>query len=280
MPDLIPANLISANPISGNLLSVVRTQNPLVHQITNYVTVNDCANITLHCGGLPVMAHAEEEVQEMVRFAGALVLNIGTLDPGQIKAMVLAGKEANKLGIPVILDPVGAGATSFRTESARRIMTEVQIGILKGNAAEIGILSGAGGEIKGVEAVGAGIDPADAAARFAGETGLTVAVTGETDIVTDGKRLARIKNGHPMMGTITGTGCMAAAVLGCFAGAGRDDLWQAATEGLISYGLAGEKAAASGVKGPASFKTAFFDSLANLTPQEVMAGAKVEIYNI
>ncbi|HHW15474.1 MAG TPA: hydroxyethylthiazole kinase [Firmicutes bacterium] len=264
----------------GQLLAAVRAGKPLVHHITNYVTVNDCANMTLHTGGLPVMAHAREEVQEMVACANALVLNIGTLDPLQVEAMFLAGKRANELGIPVVLDPVGAGATPLRTDSAKRLMEEVKIAILKGNAAEIGILAGAGGEIKGVEAVGAAGDTQAAAVQLARQRGVTVAVTGAVDLVTDGQRLARIRNGHPLMGAITGTGCMAASVLGCFVGVRRDDPWEAAVAGLVAFGLAGEKAAASGVAGPAAFKTAFLDSMALLTPEEVANGTRLELVTV
>ena len=221
----------------------VREKRPLVHHITNYVTVNDCANITISAGAAPVMADAPEEVCEMVTFAGALVLNIGTLNKGQIESMLLAGGMANDRRIPIVLDPVGAGATRFRTESAQRLLDELKITILKGNAGEIGILAGAEAFVRGVDSQGVTGDPSRIAQHFAKESGVTVVVSGATDIVTDGKRILLVENGHPMMGSISGTGCMAASVTGAFA-AVTDDPVIASAAALAAFGIAGEKAAA------------------------------------
>jgi hydroxyethylthiazole kinase len=257
----------------SDLFARVREKRPLVHHITNYVTVNDCANITIAAGAAPVMADAPEEVCEMVTFSGALVLNIGTLNKGQIESMLLAGGMANDRKIPVILDPVGAGATCFRTKSAQRLLDELKITILKGNAGEIGILAGAEAYVKGVDSYGVTGDLEKIAKQFAKRAGVTVVISGPTDIVTDGKRILLVENGHPMMGSISGTGCMAASVTGAFA-AVTDDPVIASAAALAAFGIAGEKAAA-GARGPYSFKTALFDEMAALKPDDLASGARI-----
>lgn len=257
------------------LLTRLREKKPLVHHITNMVTVNDCANVTLAIGALPVMAHALEEVEEMAGAAQAVVLNIGTLSRQQVDAMILAGKAANSLGIPVILDPVGAGATALRSRSAERILYEVRVAVIKGNSAEIGILAGKGGRIRGVESEEAAGDMVEAAAELAHRYGTVVAVSGAKDIITDGKRIAFVDNGHPMMGTITGTGCMLSSVIASFCGVEQDS-FKAAVAAFVCFGLAGELAAARPeTKGPASFKTAFFDEIYNLTEEKINSGKKI-----
>ncbi|MDN5332683.1 MAG: hydroxyethylthiazole kinase [Tepidanaerobacteraceae bacterium] len=259
------------------LLDKVRSQKPLVHHITNIVTVNDCANVTLALGALPVMAHALEEVEDMVRAASSLVLNIGTLTPKQVDSMIKAGKKANEFGIPVVLDPVGAGATPLRTDSAKRILKEVKVSVVKGNSAEIGVLAGAGGEIRGVEAVASSENLLAAAKDMAKKHGTTVVISGATDVVTDGERVAFVDNGHPWMGTITGTGCMLASVIGSFSGVERD-CFKASVAALVAFGLAGELAAnRPEVRGPASFKVCFFDELYNLSEEKIRAGMKYSI---
>jgi hydroxyethylthiazole kinase len=259
----------------SEVFACVREKRPLVHHITNYVTVNDCANITISAGAAPVMADAPEEVCEMVTFAGALVLNIGTLNKGQIESMLLAGGMANDRRIPIVLDPVGAGATRFRTESAQRLLDELKITILKGNAGEIGILAGAEAFVRGVDSQGVTGDPSRIAQHFAKESCVTVVISGPTDIVTDGRRILLIENGHPMMGSISGTGCMAASVTGAFA-AVTDDTVIASAAALAAFGIAGERAAA-GARGPYSFKTALFDQMAALKPEDLLSDAKISI---
>ena len=259
----------------SEVFASVREKRPLVHHITNYVTVNDCANITISAGAAPVMADAPEEVCEMVTFAGALVLNIGTLNKGQIESMLLAGGMANDRQIPIVLDPVGAGATRFRTESAQRLLDELKITILKGNAGEIGILAGAEAFVRGVDSQGVTGDPSRIAQHFAKESGVTVVISGPTDIVTDGRRILLVENGHPMMGSISGTGCMAASVTGAFA-AVTDDPVIASAAALAAFGIAGERAAA-GARGPYSFKTALFDQMAALKPEDLLSDAKISI---
>ncbi len=258
-----------------DLFTRLREKRPLIHHITNYVTVNDCANITIAAGAAPVMAEAPEEVCEMVSCAGALVLNIGTLNRGQIDAMILAGGMANDKKIPVILDPVGAGATRFRTDSALRLLDELKIMILKGNAGEIGVLAGTEAQVRGVDSFGMTGDPVRIAREFAKRAGVAVVVSGATDLVTDGKRVLLVENGHPMMGSISGTGCMASSVIGAFA-AVSDDPTIASAAALAAFGIAGEKAAAC-TRGPYSFKTALFDEMAALNPKDLLSGAKIRI---
>jgi hydroxyethylthiazole kinase len=257
----------------SDLFRNVREKRPLVHHITNYVTVNDCANITICAGGAPVMADAPEEVKDMAAVAGALVLNIGTLNKTQIESMILAGGMANDRKIPIILDPVGAGATPFRTETVVRLLDELEISILKGNAGEIGVLAGAGGKVRGVDSHGLSGDAVAIARDFAKSAKLVVTISGETDIVTDGKRTLLVENGHPLMGSISGTGCMAASVTGAFA-AVSDDMLIASAAAFAAFGIAGERAAVN-ARGPFTFKTALFDELAALTPAALEKAAKI-----
>src|SRR2546421_1288881 len=203
-------------PSPGQTLREVRERTPLVHQIPNYVVMNETANATLALGALPVMAHAREEVEDMVALAGALVLNIGTLSPHWVEAMFLAGRAANEHGVPVVLDPVGAGATRFRTETARRLLDEVKVAVLRGNQGEIATLVGVQAEVRGVESIGVSGEPADLARAAARNLGLVASVTGVVDHVSDGKRVLTVANGHELLAAVTGTGCMSSAITGSF----------------------------------------------------------------
>src|ERR687885_1742375 len=186
-------------PLSaGASLRTRRERKPLVHQITNYVVMNETANATLALGALPVMAHAREEVEEMVSLAGALVLNIGTLSPHWVEAMLAAGRAANERGIPVVLDPVGAGATAYRTETAKRILDEVRVTVLRGNPGEVATLVGRAAEVRGVESMGAGESGADLARTAARALGCVASVTGPVDHVSDGERDIAVANGHEL----------------------------------------------------------------------------------
>ncbi len=256
-------------------LAKIRRDKPLVHHMTNLVVMNDTANITLHVGALPVMAHAPEEVAEMVAIAGALLLNPGTLTKELIESMLVAGKRANELGIPVVLDPVGAGATTFRTTSNMRILSEVKVSIVRANAGEVGALTGAGGEVKGVESVGDIADPVSLAKEAAKRFGLTVAMTGARDIVTDGERVIGVDNGDGWLSTLTGTGCMATTMVAAFAAVDKDPL-VAAVGGLASYGIAAEMAAKK-AEGPASFKEALMDSVYNLSGPAIIEGGRATV---
>jgi hydroxyethylthiazole kinase len=250
---------------------------PLVHHITNHVTVNDCANITLCAGAAPVMAESPEEVAEMVAAAGALVLNIGTLSAIQIGSMLLAGERANELGVPVILDPVGAGATRMRTQSALRLLNGLDIAVLKGNAGEIGVIAGAGGIVRGVDSGGVAGDPVAIACECARETGTVVALTGPVDIVTDGSQVVLVDNGDAMMGRLSGTGCMASSLAGAYA-AVDDDHVRSTAAALAVFGRAGERAAA-GSCGPYSFRTALFDELFALDPADLVAHVRLRVHD-
>jgi hydroxyethylthiazole kinase len=255
------------------MLELLRQNRPLVHHITNYVTVNDCANITLCIGASPVMSHALEEVEEMAGHAGALVLNIGTLDSYQAQSMLLAGHAANKLDIPVIVDPVGTGATRYRTDFMSHLIDELQISVIKGNAGEIGMLAGADASVKGVDSGDVKGDLGSIAQDFAKKTGITMVISGPTDIVSDGDRIITVENGHPMMGRISGTGCMLTSIIASFA-AVQQDMAEASAASLAAFGIAGERAAARS-SSPGSFKTALFDQLSVLTPDELARNAKV-----
>jgi hydroxyethylthiazole kinase len=251
-------------------LARVGAEHPLVHQITNVVVTNDSANLTLGFGALPVMAYAPEEVAEMAALAQALVLNIGTLSAGEIAAMLLAGRSAAEHGVPIVLDPVGAGATRFRTESALRLLAELPVTVLRGNRGEIGALVGSG-EVRGVEAVGAE-DPRAVAEAAAARFRVVTAVTGAVDVVCDRGRVFEVHNGHPLLGRITGSGCMATAAIGIFLAAGDDPALQAALA-LATYGLAAERAAA-GDPGPGTFRARLLDEVAALATKGV-AGVRV-----
>jgi hydroxyethylthiazole kinase len=249
---------------AGESLARMRERKPLIHQITNYVVMNETANATLALGALPVMAHAPEEVEEMVGYAGALVLNIGTLSTHWVDAMIAAGRAANERGVPVVLDPVGVGATRYRTETAKRILGTVQVAVLRGNAGEVATLVGVEAEMRGVESIGAGAEPAEIAREAARSLGLVASVTGPVDHVSDGERVAAISNGDPMMAAITGTGCMSSALTGCFL-AVADSAYDGAVQALVAFGVAGEDAARD-AKGPGSFHVNLYDALAALDP--------------
>ena len=257
-------------------LSAIRERRPLIHSITNLVVMNETANATLCIGALPIMSHAVEEVEEMVGVAGALVLNIGTLTPGWIDAMELAGKRANKLGIPVILDPVGAGATRLRTESAKRLLDEVKVSIVRGNAAEVAALAGISAEIRGVESISSGNTTDFVAREFALTFGCTVAITGVVDVVSDGKRTARISNGHVMLSKVVGTGCISNVIVASFAAVEKDP-FIAAVGGLVSLGIAGEIAAQDNPDKPGTFHMELYNELYALEPDDICSLAKVEL---
>ena len=258
----------------GPTLRTLRERKPLVHQITNYVVMNETANVTLAAGALPVMAHAREEVEEMVALAGALVINIGTLSPHWVGAMLAAGKAANAGGVPVVLDPVGAGATSYRTDTARRILAEVKVAVLRGNQGEVATLVGVEAEVRGVESIGVGSEPAELARAAARNLGVVASVTGRVDHVSDGESVLSVTNGHELLTTVTGTGCMSSAITGCFLAVKRDAPLEAAAEALAAFGVAAEDAAQD-ARGPGSFHVGLYDALAALDPETLDARAKI-----
>jgi hydroxyethylthiazole kinase len=252
----------------GTYLEKVRREKPLVHHITNWVTICDCANIVKVFGASPVMAHAPEEAADMTGIlAGALVLNIGTLTKELIESMILAGKAANKKGIPVVLDVCGAGATGFRNKQTQNLLKKIKVSILKGNSSEIASVAGENVVTRGVDAVAVAKDLSVLAGNVAKAMGLVVVVTGEKDIVTDSAgTVYTVANGCEMMAHVVGTGCMATSVIGAFAAAHKD-LAGAAAAGLACYEIAAEQAAKR-TRLPGTFKTLLFDRVFELTPRE------------
>ena len=255
-------------------LQAIRDRRPLIHNITNYVVMNSTANSLLALGASPVMAHAIEEVEEMAALSGAVVLNIGTLSTPWIEAMFLAGRTAHKQKIPVILDPVGAGATKLRTETARRLMAEVHPDVIRGNASEILALAEEGTHTPGVDSRHT-VDQARAVAIQLAQTWHTVvAVTGPEDFITDGQRQMRVRNGHALMARITGSGCAASAIIGALC-AVEPDAFVATVAGLVIFGVAGEMAAAE-VPLPGTFQVALIDALDAIDGPELRRSVRMD----
>jgi len=259
---------------AAHTLALVREKRPLVHNITNYVVMQYTANALLALGASPVMAHAVEEMEEMVSLADALVLNIGTLSGPWIEGMIAAGRAASRREIPVILDPVGAGATRLRTDTAVRLLDECRVTVLRGNASEVlAVARGAGGT-RGVDAAHRVEDVVEAAEDLARRRRLVVAITGAVDHVTDGSRALRVCNGHPAMGTITGSGCTATAVIAAFCAVNALAL-DATAQALAFFGVAGERAARVSAL-PGTFGTALIDMLHAVTPDRLSDEARIE----
>lgn len=252
----------------------IRADAPLVHNITNYVVMNTTANALLALGASPVMAHAVDEVEEMVGLASALVLNIGTLSPAWIEAMLRAGRAARKRGIPVVFDPVGSGATRLRTETAQHILDEVGPTIVRGNASEIASLVAVGVATKGVDSTRSSDDTVDAARAVSARWRCAVSVSGATDVIVHETKVARVRNGHPMMTRVTGMGCAASAVTGAFAAVNPSPYW-AAVHAMGTMGVAGEMAA-EGAEGPGTLQLRFLDVLHRLSAADVTARLQVD----
>jgi hydroxyethylthiazole kinase len=259
-----------------NNLKRVKEQSPLIHHITNYVTVNDCANIVLALGGSPVMADDRGEVEEMVQFASTLVLNIGTLNSRTIESMLLAGRKAKDLGIPVILDPVGVGATQLRTKTAQQLIQEINPDVIRGNMSEIKILAGQEVAIKGVDSLADENDGTFIAKKLASALNCVIAITGKTDVVSDGQQLCLLDNGHKILADVTGTGCMTTSLVGTLCGV-TNDYFSAAVTGIACMGLAGELAQASlrHGEGIGTFRARLFDCIYNLSPEQLAQESKI-----
>ena len=270
----------------SEMLNNVRKRTPLIHNITNYVTVNDCANILLACGGSPIMSDDADEVEEITSICGGLNINIGTLNKATIPAMLLAGKKANELKHPVVLDPVGAGASTLRTNTALNLLRDVRFAVIRGNISEIKTLALGSGSTKGVDA-----DVADSVTsenleasisfvkKFASKSGAVVAVTGAIDIVTDGTTAYCIYNGHPDMSRITGTGCQLSAMTAAFITANPDTMLEAVAAAVSAMGLCGEiaKKRMNSADGNSSYRNYIIDAICNLTGEELDQGAKYEV---
>ena len=252
---------ISTKQLS-DAISAVRSNNPLVHNITNYVVMNNSANALLSIGASPVMAHWKDEMEEMTSIAGALVINIGTLDQEWIEGMISAGLAASRRGTPIVLDPVGAGATSHRTATALKIINLCHPTIIRGNASEIMALVNAEIRSKGVDSSASSNDALDAARLLAKNSGAVVVISGETDYITNGNETYTVEGGDIIMTSVTGMGCTATALVGAFA-AVVDDPMVAATAAMAVMSLAGERAALI-AKGNGTMQLHFLDELYNL----------------
>jgi hydroxyethylthiazole kinase len=249
------------------ILSTVRQRQPVVHAISNWVTANDVASALHAVGARPIMAFTPEEVKEIASGADALVLNLGTPSPLGIESMLRAGHQAVALGHPVIFDPVGVGASPFRMNASKRIITELRLTVIKGNRAEIGFLAERGGKLAGIDAVTGPEDLSTAADHLSKTSGAVVAISGPQDLIVFAKNKVIVENGHPMMARVTGLGCILTGLIGAFAAVENDPL--VATVGATAFlGLAGEEAALQ-AKGPGTFKTALLDILFSLTPEEM-----------
>lgn len=268
------------------MLSEVRSGHPLVHNITNYVTVNDCANILLACGGSPIMSDDAEEVAEITTVCGGLNINIGTLNKRTIEAMRIAGVRANELSHPAVLDPVGAGASKLRTDTALMLLREVHFTVIRGNMSEIKTIATGSGTTKGVDADVADSvteENLDEAVAFlkqvAAKFGSVVAATGVIDIVTDGERAFCIRNGHPMMSNVTGTGCQLSAMTAAYVTANPDHPLEAAAAAVAAMGLAGEIAfdRLTEADGNSTYRNYIIDAIFRMTPEQLENGAKYEI---
>ena len=266
-------------------LANVRTSTPLVHCITNYVTVNDCANALLACGGSPIMSDEPKDVADIQTICGGLVLNIGTLNEQTIAGMHVAGKRATELGHPIVLDPVGAGASALRTQTASELLDNYDVAVIRGNMSEMKALAGAAATTRGVD-----VNPDDAvtdenlaesasfAKALAAKTGAIVAITGAIDLVADPERAVAIRNGSPIMGKITGTGCMLSCVTAAYAVANPNAQLEAVVAAVAGSGVAGEMALArmQPVDGNASFRTYLIDALYNMNGEALEAVARIE----
>ncbi len=270
----------------SKMLEEVRTRKPIVHNITNYVTANDCANILLACGASPIMADDRDEVEEITSICSGLNINLGTLNKNTVSSMLAAGKRANQLGHPVLLDPVGAGASVLRTQTAQKLLEEIHFSVIRGNISEIKTLASGTGTTKGVDA-----DMADRVTRqtldsavgfakaYAAETGAVVAITGAIDIVANGEKAYCITNGHPMMGNITGSGCQLSAMTTAYLAATPKHLLEATTAAVCAMGVCGEKAfkRMTELDGNASYRNYLIDAVFWLSPEELERGANYEV---
>lgn len=270
----------------GTCLDNVRKTTPLVHNITNYVTVNDVANILLACGASPIMSDEPEDVEDITSICGGLNINIGTLNSRTITSMLLAGKKANQLGHPVVLDPVGAGASRLRTDTAFRLLRDVKFTVIRGNISEIKTLASGAGTTKGVDADVAdkvteeNLDSAVAFAKaFAAQTSAVIAITGAIDIVADAEKAYCIRNGNAMMSSITGTGCQLSALTAAFVTANPGHPLEAAAAAVCAMGLAGETAhkRLTPLDGNSTYRNYIIDAIYNMTPDQLEEGANYEV---
>ncbi|HWR08733.1 hydroxyethylthiazole kinase [Sporomusa sp.] len=252
-------------------LRLVREKRPLIHHITNYVSINDCANITLGIGASPVMAEDLDEVAEMVSFASALVLNIGMINPRKLEAMLVAGKQAALQGIPIIFDPVGVGATKLRMDAANRILSELQVAVIRGNLSEIKALLGLSCDIHGVDCLSNEENSREIAQKLSKRLECVVAITGRTDVVAYGSSICSIYNGHPLLAGITGSGCMTASLIASFCSV-TNDPFIGTVAGIATMGIAGEIAEQrlTPDEGLGTFRMRLFDAISTMNPETLL----------
>lgn len=269
---------MNANKKVGELINKVRTEVPLVHCMTNYVTVNDVANALLAIGGSPIMSDDCHDVEDIVSISKALVINIGTLNERTIDSMILAGKKANALHIPVVLDPVGAGASAYRNDTTRKIIEEVKLTVLRGNLSEVSFVAGLEVSTKGVDSseADADKDAVSVAKTVARNLNCTVAITGAVDTITDGEKVVQIRNGHPMLSKVTGTGCLTSGLVGAFVAVAQDPVY-ACAGAIAATGMAGEIAyEKAGDIGTGSFHIAIIDALSQICENTYIEMGKIE----
>lgn len=271
----------------SQILENVKSKTPLVHNITNYVTVNDCANILLAAGGSPIMADDISEISDITSICSSLVINIGTLNNRTVESMLAAGKLSNELGHPVILDPVGAGASKLRNETTLRLLKEVKFAVIRGNISEIRFVAGMSSNTSGVDANSADSSDVESIKKIAKNlsksTGAVIAITGAVDVVADNEKTYIIRNGHPMMGKVSGTGCMLSSLIGAYAGANYDNILEAAACAVTVMGLSGELAFAKLTEvggGTGTFRMLIIDYVSQITNTIINGGRKIEIEKI
>ncbi len=259
-------------------INEVREKSPLVHCITNYVTVNDCANAVLAIGASPIMADDIDEVADITSISSALVINIGTLNSRTIKSAICAGQKANELNIPVVFDPVGAGASKLRNDTTTELLKKVKMTIIRGNLSELAFVAGLNANTKGVDSSDADLDkdPVWIAKKAATTYGCTAAITGEVDIVSDGRRCIKLSSGHKMLSQVTGSGCLTSALAGAFAGAVEDSVI-AACGAVLTTSIAGELAyERSGKLGTGSFHISLIDYISQMSPDYMFKYANIK----
>lgn len=260
------------------LLNEIRAKQPLVHHITNWVTIFNCAQAVKSLGASPVMAHAKEEAAEISCISSALVLNIGTLTSDVIESMMISAEASARKNIPVVLDVCGAGASTMRNESCMKLIGSGNISIIKGNASEISCIAGLEARTKGVDSTDVSYDLADVARGLSGKLSCTVVITGKTDFVAGGENLYTVENGSDMMGQVVGTGCMAASMIGCFAAVLPGNLAEASAAGLSVWGIAGEIATAKSA-GAGTFLMNIYDALSSVSAEDIIKYSRITPLN-
>jgi len=259
-------------------LERIRTQKPIIHHITNYISINDCANVTLAIGASPIMANDPAEVAEVVSQSSALVLNLGTPNTRMLESMLIAGKQANELGIPVVFDPVGVGFTQIRTRIAEQLLLCVKVSVVRGNLAEISRMAGVYAAMRGIDSLAMGDNASDIVRQAAQQMDCVVAATGATDFISDGWSVCKIENGDPLLSRVTGTGCMTTSLVAAFCGAMGLSL-ASVTAGVLVMGLAGEKARSmlGDGEGTGMFRTRLVDAVSNMKAEDILAKGKCSL---